>query len=114
MAVAHQAASKAPQLPVTYRVGYWHRPDQVLWVDVDLPDGTSRRLQGFDNYWVDSSSYGMWQDAENMGTMYEGLESVAWVFDGREREVDSTPPASARTWRGVMLSDNDARLVGIL
>ena len=97
-------------------VGYWDDPEQVIWIDLLFPDGRGRRLQGFDNYWVSGFDYGMWQDEENIGTMYEGVHRVAWRWtpgEGEVEAVEGAPPSSARVWRGYMLTDEQARFVGL-
>lgn len=96
-------------LPIA--VAYWDDPEAVVWVDI----GNHRRLQGFDTYWVDGSSYGVWNDGENMGTMYEGAQGFAWSWDGEtETEIKPDIPDTARCWRGVMLTDEQARFVGLI
>lgn len=96
---------------IQHSVVYWHTPEAVLWVD--LPH---RRLQGFDHYWLAGDRYGVWNDPENMGTMYEGAQGFAWKWtDGVEVELDDwTPPADALQWHGVMIPDDDARAVGLI
>lgn len=96
---------------MVYHIAYWEHPSQIIWID--LP---KRRLQGFDNYWIAFPQYGMWQDDENMGTMYDGLAAVAFEDRGdHEIEIDPTNlPDHADTWRGFMLSDDQARFVGLI
>ena len=92
-------------------VAYWEHPDQVLWVDIG-----HRRLQGTDTMWVDGDRYGVCNDSANMDSMYEGRQWCAWQLtpDG-EIEIDQpTPPEDALVWRGFMLSDDDARSVGLI
>lgn len=88
---------------VTLDIAYWEHPGQVIWVD--LPH---RRLQGFDHYWVDWPRYGMW----NTTDQYEGLEAVAWEYDGEERSIIASP--SGRVFDGYMLTTAQARFVGLL
>lgn len=99
---------------VPVAVGYWDDPTRVIWVWV----GTHRRLQGYDTYWVAGNRYGVCNDAENMGAMYDGAQAYAWEWDGAdERPVvpaPATPPAGATVWRGYMLSDDDARRIGVI
>lgn len=99
-------------------VAWWDVPDRVVWID--LP---TRRLQGFDHYWVAWPRYGVWNDPENMipdpdrGWHYEGIPAVGWesTGDGGEVELDDpTPPVDAQVWDGWMLSDDDARAVGLI
>ncbi len=96
-----------------YRVAYWEYPENVIWID--LPQ---RRLQGFDNYWIAWPRYGMWQDAENIGTMYsaDGPHAVAFEDKGHyEVEIDPFPiPTTAVWFRGHMLTDEQARFVGLI
>jgi len=92
-------------------VGYWEHPEAVVWVYV----GNHRRLQGFDTYWVHGNTYGVWNDTPNMEAMYEGMQGAAWSWDGeQEIEIDPLIPDGARVWRGVMLTDEQARFVGLL
>ena len=103
------------------RVAFWHRPEDVVWIDV----GDHRRLQGFDTYWVADYGTGEWEygvanDDENMGSMYDGVQFAAWRWDGAE-EVDlgplrppTNPFADVTFWRGVMLTDEQARFVGLV
>ena len=101
---------------MSHTVAYWDHPDQVVWVD--LPH---RRLQGFDNYWVAWPRYGMWQDPENIGTVYTDSVDARHVvaFEDRgDHEVELPPgepvPAGAVILRGFMLTDEQARLVGLI
>lgn len=84
--------------------------DKVLWVDLG-----HRRLQGMDNYWVDGEVYGMFNDPEN-AEVYEGYQSVAWVYEGGAERQDRRlrPGPEAVIFRGVQLSDRNARKVGLL
>lgn len=92
-----------------FAVAYWDRPDHIIWVDTPV-----RRLQGFDNYWIDGASYGMFQDPENMGVMYEGRQAVAWTFDGHTERELIPPPTPDSVWRGFMLTTEQAEFVGLL
>ncbi len=96
-----------------YTLGYWETPDRVLWLDLG-----HRRLQGFDNYFVAGNTYGVFQDPENIGPMYDpaGVTSAAWrLEDGTETELeDPTPPADATIFRGFMVPDDTARALGLL
>lgn len=88
-------------------------PDRIAFVDVFLPDGSVRRLQGMDLYFVDAERYryGMQNSPEN-ADIYEGRQSIAYEYTTHESEREA--PISA-IWRaGVMLSDEHAREVGLL
>lgn len=99
------------------RIAYWEKPDQVVWIDLG-----HRRLQGYDNYWIDWPRYGVFNDEENMGSMYEGLQAAAWEYQGFTLQgghveielVDPTPPEGVTIYRGFMLTDEQARFVGII
>lgn len=96
--------------PLVARVAYWNEPEAVVWVDLG-----HRRLQGYDNYWLAGNRYGVWNDPENMGSMYEGIAGAAWQYsNGIEQPIDPTPTPDARIWRGVMLTDEQARFVGLI
>lgn len=106
------------------------RGDGVIWVDVFTPVGR-HRLQGMDYMWVDetSRSWGMFNHPDNY-EWYGGAvedQARAWALVGEKAEgphvvvtVDDAPlnagslPGSAIVWDGLMLSDADASLVGIL
>jgi hypothetical protein len=91
-------------------IAYWDTPDDVVWVD--LPH---RRLQGFDNYWIDGHRYGVWNDPANFA-MYDGVQAIAWEdTDGVEVELaDPTPPSTATVLRGVLLTAEQASFVGLI
>jgi hypothetical protein len=92
-------------------VAYWETPDAVVWVDTPR-----RRLQGFDNYWFAGNTYGVYNDPDN-ADMYDGAMAFAWHLDDDGTEIalpETKPPANATILRGVMLTDDDARAVGIL
>lgn len=93
-----------------HSVAYWEQPEQVIWVD--LPN---RRLQGYDTYWVASDSYGVANDTDSP-LDYQGLQSVAWrLVDEKEYVTDSDHiPIDAVVYRGFMLTDTQARFVGLL
>lgn len=101
------------------KVAYWDEPSQVIWVDLG-----HRRMQGADNYWISGNRYGMWQDPENRDTMYADSEihEVAFEYFGWSEELghqeiqleDPTPPPDAQVWRGFMLTDEQARFVGLI
>ena len=107
----------AAQLKI--RVAYWDTPDQVLWIDLG-----HRRLQGADTYWVAGNRYGIALDVENRHTMYADSEvhEAAWEYLGHSEQLghqevqlaDPTPPADATVWRGFMLTDEQARWVGLI
>lgn len=96
---------------MNYSVAYWDQPDQVLWIDLE-----HRRLQGFDTYWLKGNQYGVCNDNENMVSMYEGRQWAAYeLTDEGEIEIEQpTPPEGAMVWRGFMLTDEQAKFVGIL
>lgn len=103
-------AGESPSPASVCSIAWWEHPSRIIWVD--LP---KRRLQGFDNYWVDWPRYGMFQDPENMGTMYEGDEAVAFEDHGdHEIAIDPTPPDGVEIMRGYMLTDEQARFVGLI
>lgn len=91
-------------------VAYWDHPDQVIWID--LP---GHRLQGFDNYWIDWPFYGMFQDDENMGTLYpaDDIQGLAYEW-GVGYLDDWRPPPGVHIYRGYMLNDEQARFVGLI
>lgn len=110
--------SSLPSGTLDVRVAYWDDPEQVIWIDLTFPDGRGRRLLGYDNYWVSGNWYGVWQDEENIGHMYdlEGRHRFAWRWTPGvgEAEAAGGPPPSARVWRGYMLTDEQARFVGLV
>ncbi len=85
----------------------------VLWVTVD-----NHQMRGYDNYWVQNNQYGLYQDPENMVTMYNqsfpGYTYTWWSSGHITKTKDWMPPFDARIVRGVMLADSDARKVGLL
>lgn len=91
-------------------VAYWEDPSQVIWVDLG-----HRRLQGMDWFFVGSRSYGMWNDPRNRD-VYEGRMSVGfWFIDGVETEMDVfVIPPRAVVYEGYMLTDEQARFVGLI
>lgn len=97
---------------VTNVTGSWAGmpAEGVLWVQVP-----NRRLQGFDNYWVHENCYGVFNDSENYD-LYEGLQAIAFC-DTDEGEVqleDPSPPEGIQILRGQMLTDEQAKTVGLL
>jgi hypothetical protein len=59
----------------------------------------------------------MFQDPENIGTMYPPGDRHAAAFEDRgdhEIEVEPIPPDGAVHYRGFMLSTEQARFVGLL
>jgi hypothetical protein len=60
----------------------------------------------------------MWQDAENIGTMYPAEGRHAFAFEDRgdhEIELDPFPiPRGADHYRGFMLTEAEARFVGLI
>ena len=89
-------------------VGLWEGmpKEGVLWVDVN-----NHRMQGMDNYWVHGNFYGGFSDPEND---YGGFRKSRWRIDPFERAKRQLPPHTAHVIRGVMLSDDDARELGLI
>jgi hypothetical protein len=94
------------------RIAYWDLPENIIWID--LPH---RRLQGYDNYWIKGQFYGVWNDDENMGTMYEGIQGCSWAWVpgvGEQRFRKWAPMEGADLYRGFMLTDEQASFVGLI
>lgn len=88
----------------------------VLWVDVQI--GRYRhQLRGMDNYWVSGDQFGMFNDPEN-ADWYPGPQRVSYRLTGDRRHpyerLSKAAPPEAQILRGLMLSDSDAREVGLL
>lgn len=102
-----------PLVPYSSEAFSWYEvPDLIAYVVVEF--GTySRRLQGFDLYYVTGNGYGVKNEAEN-ADVYEGRQVASFVVvDGQEFESVAIPE-SAVFRAGVMLPDDAAREVGIL
>lgn len=91
----------------------------VAWVDV-WDSGFHHRLSGFDYYWVDPStrSFGVFNDPSNWRWYGGGpaKQYLAWRWTGVGSELiaPALALATAHVLNGVMLSDDDAREVGLL
>lgn len=88
-------------------------PDNIAFVDVFHGD-TKRRLQGMDNYWVDTECYGMFNDPDNEG-IYEGKQEVAYcIVDGQEYEMTAVPWKIENARQGIQMPDDVAKMHGLL
>jgi hypothetical protein len=66
-----------------------------------------------DYYFVAGHTYGAWNDPLNAGA-YEGRQQVAWEWDGTtETEIAFWVPPRATVYTGWMLTDEQARFVGL-
>ena len=108
-----------PLVPYSSESYKWEQvPDRIAFVDIQIGE-ISRRLQGYDQYYIDVDSggdvigYGMLIDEENLDA-YEGRKFFAvQVHEGRE-EVREQVPTGVTIRAGVMLTDEHAREVGLL
>ena len=96
--------------PLPHTVAYWDDPSQVIWVDLG-----HRQLRGVDYYFVAEDTYGGWNDPANYD-QYEGKQSAAYRLhpDGTEEEIPFSVPRDAVIYEGYMLTDEQARFVGLL
>lgn len=90
----------------------------IIFVDVESSffPGQKHRLQGFDNYWVDlnSHTFGVFNDPENYD-IYEGHQERSYLWDEKGKSLLLTPaPNSAVFMFGIMITDKEAKSVGLL
>ncbi len=80
----------------------------VLWLQVG-----AHRLQGMDNYWVHGNFYGAFNDARNR-EWYDGPMKSRWQIHPFRKARRMLPPKSAHVVRGTMVSDSEARELGLI
>lgn len=89
-------------------VAYWEHPHQVVWVQTPV-----RQLRGACYYFVAGDTYGAWYDPDHDHD-YAGPPVAYRYVDGVEERIPFQVPPDAAIYEGYMLTDEQARFLGLI
>lgn len=119
-----------PLFVVTSEDMEWENLPKENVVEVDIiKDVNTHTLRGFDNYWLNNNTYGMFNNIGEIGSQeedersklgfqeikYEGEQYVNYEWaDKHIRVYDDIYLKGTPTLSGVMIPDEDAKKIGLI